>query len=376
MAKVSLQWRITLLTAFILIVSSVSITAFSMYSAQKMLTPLLVTDYSIDELTGETNEVYDSDTVASSPAEKQKKLFDLRSIGFCFFITFLGTGAAWFVSGRALKPVRELCLHMVEIDENSLEQRLPLVKTKDEIGQLTVQFNHMLERLEEAFRRQRRFTASAAHELKTPLATVKAGMQVMKRDKNATIQEYQENADLTIRSIDRLSCVVNDLLLLASSEEKETVREKVELDVLFEAIIEELAPYFDEMNISVETDFTNANILYGDSEQLYRAFYNLVENAYKYNKPQGKITVQSKICGEFTEIEISDTGRGIPEEKQGYIFEPFYRVDASRSRKIAGAGLGLSIVQTIVEKYHGEVSVQSKLGDGTVFTIKYPNMFI
>lgn len=373
LSKISLQWRVTILTAFILAFCSISITIFSMYNAQRMLYPLLDGSAVTVVPSVEATENESETGAPSSPAMVQKQLFDMKSILFCIVITITGTGAAYFVSGQALKPVKRLSDKVAKIDENNLSERLPEVRTKDEIGRLTIGFNHMLNRLEEAFKRQKRFTASAAHELKTPLATLKAGMQVLKRDNNAALQDYQENADMTIKSVDRLTGVVNDLLLIASAEEsKQETQEEIYLDAMFETIFEELSPLYEQQNISYKMEISK-NIVYGNSSMLYRAFYNLIENAYKYNCPNGKISVtaheeMNSIC-----IQISDTGKGIPEEHLPYIFEAFYRVDASRSRKIAGAGLGLSLVKTIIERHDGSISVNSTYGNGSVFIIKIPN---
>lgn len=372
LSKLSLQWRVTILTAFILVVCSVSITAFSIYNAKKMLYPALVqTEGTVSVVESEPEDTAAYSALAT-PAEERKQQFDLSSIWFCVAVTVLGTSFVWFIAGKALEPVKTLNKKISEIDESNLSTRLPDTVVKDEIGQLTFSFNHMLERLEEAFNRQKRFTASAAHELKTPLATVKAGMQVLQRDENATLQDYQENAEVTVKCIDRLSSLVNDLLLMSSAEEqKYETSEKIYLDAIFDAVFSELTSFYEKQNISYAVE-CGVNIIYGNTSMLYRAFYNLIENAYKYNRINGRISVRTYEENGFSYIEISDTGIGIPKEHLPLICEAFYRVDSSRSRKIAGAGLGLSIVQTIIKKHNGTITIDSKEGIGTTCTVRLP----
>jgi signal transduction histidine kinase len=376
LSKISLQWRVTILTAIILSICFISITLFSMYNAQLMLSSVLeensVNTSQSGIVTSGINGA-DGTEIIVAPAKLRKQQFDVKSVIFCIIITIAGIGAVYFVSGKALKPVKLLSDKVAQIDENNLSGRLPEVTTKDEIGRLTIGFNHMLDRLEEAFKRQKQFTASAAHELKTPLATLKAGMQVLKRDNNATLQDYEENADILIKSVDRLTGVVNDLLLIASAEEsKQEIQEEIYLDAMFETIFDELSSLYDKQNIIYKIELSE-KIIYGNSSMLYRTFYNLIENAYKYNRTNGEISVTAYEENDSVVIRISDTGKGIPEEHLPYIFEAFYRVDASRSRKIAGAGLGLSLVKTIIERHGGHISVESSYGKGSVFTIELPN---
>ncbi len=370
-SKLSLQWRVTLLTAIILIVCSVAITAFSMYNAEKMLYPLLE-DTAVSGVVSSDTAIETGEALPSSSAEERKHNFDLMSVWFCVAMTVLGTASVWFVSGHALSPVKDLTKTVKLIDEHNLSERLPKVQSNDEIGLLTDSFNHMLSRLEEAFIRQKRFTASAAHELKTPLATVKAGMQVLNRDENATLQDYKENASMTIQSVDRLTSVVNDLLMIASAENGNQSRiEEINLDTMFDAIFTELSSLYEKNDICYQVDLQEKNIT-GNTDMLYRAFYNLVENAYKYNRKGGKIIVKSFSVNQSIYIEISDTGVGISKEHQPLVFEAFYRVDASRSRKTAGAGLGLSLVKAITERHGGTLQLESEPTVGSTLTMILP----
>jgi signal transduction histidine kinase len=302
-----------------------------------------------------------------------KRNFDLQSIVFFLSLTSIGTGLVYFVSGKALRPLKNLSKQVSEIDERDLAQRLTESLSNDEVSILTKSFNQALERLEEAFNRQERFSASAAHELKTPLATMKAGIQVLKIDKATTLAEYKDNAHMMEASVDRLTQVVNDLLILASpNEEAEELREEVYLNAMLEAIFDELSPVYEYLGITYNIKCDSISF-YGNAALLYRVFFNLIENSYKYNRKKGSITVRGSIINKCVRIDVEDTGIGIPAEHLPFIFDAFYRVDDSRSRKTAGSGLGLSIVKNIIERYGGTISVSSENVKGTKVSILLPN---
>jgi signal transduction histidine kinase len=268
LSTLSLRWRVTLLAATILIICSCAFTAFSIYNAQQMLYPII-------ENSSISYSIEDSELgmgVPAIPAQEQKELFDHKSIYFCIIVTILGTVSVWIVSGKALEPINQLNKTIRLIDEHNLSERLEKAKTDDEIGQLTDSFNHMLSRLEEAFERQKRFTASAAHELKTPLATVKAGIQVLDRDENADLQDYKENAGVIVKSVDRLTSVVNGLLMLASAEEgNQNMFESIGLDIMFDAILSDISALYEKSNITYEIDLKE-NSITGNAGMLYRVF--------------------------------------------------------------------------------------------------------
>nr|WP_175476145.1 ATP-binding protein [Evansella caseinilytica] len=375
--QLTLQWRITILTAIVLILSSAALTAFSILNAQKTLVPLINESISISKdntsggvvIQGTDDEETENDF---TPLRTAKRDFDLGSVLFCLVITVVGTGLVYFVSGKALRPVKNLSKQVADIDERDLSQRLTESLSHDEVGSLTKSFNQTLDRLEEAFNRQRRFSASAAHELKTPLATMKAGIQVLSIGETATIEEYKENVHTMETSVDRLTQVVNDLLILASSnEESEELNEDVYLDAIFETIFDELSPLYEHRGITYSIDCDTVS-LYGTAPLLYRAFYNLIENAYKYNCEKGSIAIRGSETEKGVEIDIEDTGVGIPAEHLPFIFDVFYRVDGSRSRNTAGSGLGLSIVKTIIERHGGAIKVSSENEKGTKFVIQFP----
>lgn len=439
MKKITLQWRITLLTALVLAACTGTQTVYSIMNAQSTFLPMMLISVPAETLNGQqaldspeaevqwgndgensgaagagytgdwsgeqtypgetepsasasvTEGTIDTEGMAAVEGESDladtpqdlteavrtteaiaaKRSYDSRNILFCVIIVMIGTAAVYVVTGRALRPVRVLSKKVSSIDEHNLSAKLPEAASQDEVGELTRGCNRMLRRLEEAFQRQKRFTASAAHELKTPLAIMKAGIQVLSIDENTTAKEYRENAQVMEKSIDRLSQVVEDLLLLASAGERaENQPEPVEAAILCEAICSELEPLYEERNIKC-TVSVNDICINGNAGLLYRAFFNLIENAFKYNRMNGSITITGHKENNRDIIIIEDTGHGIDPEHLPMIFEAFYRVDNSRSRRVAGAGLGLSIVKAVLEQYGGEITAESKKGEGTKFMITF-----
>lgn len=375
--RLTLQWRITLLAAVVLIICSAALTAFSILNAQNTLIPLINGSISITK--ADNSEDMGINGIDEGKIENgltrsriAKRNFDFKSIVFFLALTTVGAGLVYFVSGKALRPIKNLTKQISEIDERDLSQRLTASLSDDEVSILTKSFNQTLERLEEAFNRQKRFSASAAHELKTPLATMKAGIQVLNIDEATTLDEYKENAHMMEASVDRLTKVVNDLLILASpNEEAEELMEEVYLDAMLETIFDELSPVYEYLQIRYNIKCDSISF-YGNASLLYRAFFNLIENSYKYNRENGRITIRGSIVNKCIRIDVVDTGIGIPAEHLPFILDAFYRVDDSRSRKIAGSGLGLSIVKTIIESYGGTISVSSENMKGTKVSILLP----
>lgn len=362
MKKLTLQWRITILTAMVLLVCTVTLTAISMHNVQPLVWLASGTsgiDYIIP--TGEDTPV---------PVEMAKAQFDTRSILFCGLFTALGTVAVYFVAGQALRPLRSLSDKVETVDENNLSIRLPEATSHDEISRLTNGFNHMLSRLDDAFLRQKRFTANAAHELKTPLATLKTGVQVLEEDQDATIVDYQEQNRAVLESADRLSGIVDDLLVLATAGESvEQVEETVFLEPLFDALCSELDVKMSQQGMACHVSCGELSVT-ANSAFLYRAFFNLMDNAYKYAGEGGNLWIDAGKKPDGIEILFRDDGPGIAQEHQPYIFDAFYRVDKSRSRALGGSGLGLSIVKTMIEACGGTISVSSDGKSGTCFIIK------
>lgn len=367
MKKITLQWRITILTALVLIACTVTLTLLSMHNVEPIY-DLVPGQENWEIMGGSKLEAADEPQIAPITLAKQE--FNGKSILLCTVFTVIGTVAVYFLAGHALKPLRRLSEQIDTIDENNLSAKLPEAVSKDEIGRLTNGFNRMLSRLEDAFLRQKRFTANAAHELKTPLAMLKTGIQVLEDDPDATLEDFHTQNKETLDSADRLSGIIDDLLTLASAGEAGTsMQETIMLEPLFEAICSELAPRLEQRNMVCHIECGDLSVM-GNPAYLYRAFLNLIDNACKYAGPNGNVWINAEQSEKSVLITLRDDGAGISPEHLPYIFDAFYRVDKSRSREMGGSGLGLSIVKAMIEACNGTVSVQSDGRNGTCFSIK------
>jgi len=372
MNRISLRMRITLLSGGILLLCSVGLALGAAYNARLQFNEITLENGSftieqVQTLPGKL--VYPDDTTTDFPMlTKARRQFDTTNILTLAFVSVLGMCLIYVVAGRSLRPIHELSRTISEITEDNLRQRIPDDNRNDEVGALGCSFNIMLDRLEKSFLRQKRFSASAAHELKTPLATINAGIQVLHLEQNPSISDCEETLATTERNIKRLMAVVDDLMSLYEQEELETA--PIDLKNMFESVFSELRPALNDKHIETELR-CGLKTVRGNQVLLYRACFNLIENAAKYNKDGGKITVEIKPEGGGGRIMISDTGSGIPEDELRQIFEPFYRVNKSRSRKAGGAGLGLAIVKSIVEKHGWKITVDSKLEQGSTFTVTF-----
>ena len=297
-----------------------------------------------------------------------RRNFDLAGLAALIVISIVGTGAVYFATRRALQPIQELSRQMTAITENNLDVRVDVGQRTDEVGTLCRSFNIMLERLSDSFAAQKQFSANVAHELKTPLATMQASVQVLRLDEAPTGDDCLRMLDVVERNTARLRAVIDDLMRLCD-EQNQFEKTEVSLSKLFSDIFAELAPKMEEKHICAEINCEPFPTVTGNEGLLYRAFFNLTENAVKYGREGGMIQVSSSCEGNTAIIRIRDTGIGIPQEKLPHIFEPFYRVSKSRTRKTGGAGLGLAVVKTIIERHGWSVSVSSTVGVGTEFVI-------
>ncbi|MBV7276820.1 HAMP domain-containing protein [Clostridium sp. PL3] len=372
--KVSIRMRITLLTGAILFAISVLLTLSSMYNARnKFILPdeiAITKDPNTGEaelVQAEKNDVIKSKVTPSAQVLLAKKQFDIWSYIYLIIFSSIGMIATYIITGKALKPLQELNDSIINITEHNLKGRIPTYVVKDEIGSLVTSYNAMLERLNESFLRQKRFSSSVSHELKTPLSIMNAGIQVLHLDEEPTVEEYKETIEMVERNTKRLMNIVEDLFLL-TNESCIDAADEIDLKKLFLQIEAELQPIYNDKNIYIDYEFGFSKIV-GNKTLIYEAFFNLVENAMKYNSTNGKVEIKTLVEDNVEKIIISDSGIGIPAENINKIFEPFYRVDPSRSRKIAGAGLGLSLVKSIIEKHGWKIELESTVGVGTCFEV-------
>ena len=302
-------------------------------------------------------------------------LFD--ALGILLVVIVAGSCVAYFLIGHYTKPVQQLSAHMKEISPNTLSDSIEIEGGGEEIQELVKSFNQMTEQLDEAFAMQRRFSASAAHELRTPIAVLRTKLDVFKKKKREQ-HEYDELVTTMETYIDRLSSIITDLLEFAETSELGEV-EDVSLDSVIKTVVDDLESVAQNNMVNVQIDEqsmaqseTQTFIVKGNTNLLYRALYNLVENAIRYNNEEGSVNITLETRGQEGVIIIADTGVGIAPEQRELIFEPFYRVNKSRSREFGGAGIGLSLVKTILKRHGASITVSENNPQGSVFTIRIP----
>ena len=302
-------------------------------------------------------------------------LFD--ALGILFFVIIAGSCAAYLLAGHYTKPVQQLSARMKEISPDTLSDSIEIEGGGEEIQELVKSFNQMTEQLDEAFAMQRRFSASAAHELRTPIAVLRTKLDVFKKKKREQ-REYDELVDTMETYIDRLSSIITDLLEFAETSELGEV-EDVSLDSVIKTVVDDLESIAQNNMVNVQVDVHSDTqseaqtfIVKGNTNLLYRALYNLVENAIRYNNEEGSVNITLETRGQEGVVIIADTGVGIAPEQRELVFEPFYRVNKSRSREFGGAGIGLSLVKTILKRHGASITVSENNPQGSVFTIRIP----
>ena len=379
MKKLSLQWRLTIITTLFIAVICGCLTMFVYRNGVYYIDTLKDTvDAQGSEAGGEkTEEIYidipddkwdDFANNFSVQVYNSKADYRKRSLLFSALMAIFGGIVTFFISGRALRPLCEFSDKIEEVQaQNLADSRIEENKVK-ELNQLSVSYNRMLDRLSEAFEVQRQFTANAAHELRTPLAVIQAQLDLYHSTEHP---ENDECTEQTIRMMteqnERLGKMVRTLLDMS---ELQTVArdEKIELDALVEEVLADLEPLALKKDIKLIGKCDMVTMM-GSDILIYRLVYNLVENAIKYNKPCGQVTVTAAKQDKNICLTVSDTGNGIPEELKERVFEPFFRVDKSRSRALGGVGLGLALVHEIVRVHGGSIRVKDNNEGGTVFEV-------
>lgn len=380
MKKMSLQWRLTCIITIYIAVICGCLTMLVYKNGVYYIDSLKETvDARGDENADDTDEIYISipednwDAFAndfSVQVYNNKADYRKNSLIISAVLALLGGVATYFISGHALRPIREFSDKIEEVQaQNLADSRLDENKVK-ELNQMSVSYNKMLGRLSDAFEIQRQFTANAAHELRTPLAL----MQVQLDSYNSG-QHPGNDADTvqTIKMVteqnDRLSKMVKTLLDMS---ELQTVSrdEAIMVDALVDEVLADLEPLAREKDVEL-TGNCEAITIVGSDILIYRLVYNLVGNAIKYNHPGGQVTVSASRKEKHVCLSVADTGNGIPEELRERVFEPFFRVDKSRSRALGGVGLGLALVHEIVRVHDGNITVLSNPSGGTVFEVMF-----
>lgn len=375
--KMPIRMRLTVMIVSLLTLCCVGLTLILNLSAGIMATKIdaaasfpaqLVEEEShfIDDLQPPSN-----DMMTTSSVESQKARMDFRFESFFYMLLIIVGGGVltYYLSGKVIKPLDSLNSQIKNRTVHNLSDTMDIPPTNDEIAELTQSFNEMTDKLNEAFMMQSRFSSNAAHELRTPLAVLKAKVEVFKKKQTHSREEYHALIAVFEKQTQRLSELVQSLLDMTNMNdifEKDMICLK---DVL-EDIVSELSHIAKERDVQLYLDCENS-ITYGNIDLLYQAFYNIIENGIKYNFNGGKVMIHVKSDKKQIIVAIKDTGIGIPDEEKKNIFEPFYRVDKSRSRIMGGSGLGLSIVQSIINKHNGKITVTDNENGGTCFKIKF-----
>lgn len=358
----SLRWKLTLMTAFMVVTACLAICFFISRSAilymdeigNSAIAILPNTDIPTTT-TDEIQVVLNPKSVVADTVKSTQIEFWIKSLAITLIITLTVSFLMYLIVGYALYPLRELTLQIEDIQAKNLKEPILSKSNSTEIERLTLAFNRLLLRLEETFATQRQFSANAAHELRTPLAVMSTKFEVFEKNKNPDEADYKEAIGMARSQTDRLSHVI-DILLEMTELQSAPKSDSISLSEITEEVICDLVAVAEKKSISLVQDDGEARLT-GSDTLVYRAIYNLIENAIKYNKEDGKVSVAITEDENFAKVIITDTGNGIAKEDWDKIFEPFFRVDKSRSRSMGGAGLGLALVKEIAVRHGGDVKV-------------------
>ena len=366
----SLRWKLTLMTAFMVITACLAISFFISRSAilymdeigNSAIAILPNTDIPTTT-TDELQVVLNPKSVVADTVKNTQIEFWIKSLAITLIITLTVSFLMYLIVGYALYPLRELTLKIEDIQAKNLKEPILSKSNSTEIERLTLAFNRLLLRLEETFATQRQFSANAAHELRTPLAVMSTKFEVFEKNKNPDEADYKEAIGMARSQTDRLSHVI-DILLEMTELQSAPKSDSISLSEITEEVICDLVAVAEKKSISLVQDDGEARLT-GSDTLVYRAIYNLIENAIKYNKEDGKVSVAITEDENFAKVIITDTGSGIAKEDWDKIFEPFFRVDKSRSRSMGGAGLGLALVKEIAVRHGGDVKVIESSNKGS-----------
>lgn len=380
MKRLSLQWRITLLTALLIAGTCICLNLLLYHSGAVSIDSLngFVFEYtpeSSEDPDGLAIEISDSQMSEfisrfSDEAYDVKTDFGRKGWLITIAVTIVSAAIAYFVSGQALKPLRKLSQQAEKIDQDSISDIRLNEDTVKEFRQLSVSVNLMLDRLSESFATQRQFSGNAAHELRTPLAIMQTKLELFAAEHKNMEGDTAELVRSQAEQLDRLSRLVHTLLEMSNLSSAPR-SERIELAPLVEEIITDLTPLASQNDITMEQDCDNV-VITGSDALIYRLVFNLIENAVKYNRRGGSVSVSVHKENSDVAVRVSDTGCGIPEEYRESIFQPFFRVDKSRSRQMGGVGLGLALVHEIAVLHGGSVRAEPGNKVGTVFIVTLP----
>ena len=380
MKRMSLQWRLTCITTLCIAIICGCLTMFVYKNGVHYIDSLQdAVESQGDEKGNKSDEIYISipddkwDEFAdefSVLVYNNKADYKRNSLIITVLLALLGGVVTYFISGHALRPIREFSDKIEEVQAQNLSDSRIEENNVKELNQLGISYNKMLERLSEAFEIQRQFTANAAHELRTPLALMQVQLDLYNSASHpGNDADTLQTIKMVTEQNDKLNRMVKTLLDMS---ELQTVGrdDKIILDAIVEEVLADLEPLAVEKNIKLIGKCEDATMI-GSDILIYRLVYNLVENAIKYNHPLGQVTVTAYQRNKHVYLSVEDTGSGIPKELRERVFEPFFRVDKSRSRELGGVGLGLAFVREIVRVHDGSICIKSGKTGGTIFEVTF-----
>ena len=374
MKKLSLQWRITLMTAFLLCLTCVAMNLLLSYSGRHYMDSISShmtkygdTDKGEPDFFDPEREKLDQElTIIIHGAQES---FIATNWYITAAITLLGGVLAYFLSGRALKPLRAFTSQVERVQPNNLSDMKMSEDVLPEFRQFSRSFNRMLDRLDEGFTAQRQFPGNAAHELRTPLALMQAQLELFSAEHPNVLPETADFLRLLCEQTERMTQMTKTLLEM-SELRAVPCTDRIEIAPMIEEIFADLAPLAEKNGITLES--TGDGIITGSDTLVHRMLFNLTENAIRYNRPDGTVRIAVTEEENRLVIRVADTGCGIPEQYRESIFQPFFRVDKSRSRENGGVGLGLSLVWEIAALHGGNVRVEESSEKGTTIAVRLP----
>ena len=374
MKKLSLQWRITLMTVFLIGATCIFMNVLIGYSGRHYMDSIGSYMTGCEDTSGEEPDFFDPErakleqelTIVVNGAQTS---FVSTNWYITAAVTLLGGVLAYFLSGHALKPLRTFTSQIEKVQPNNLTDMKITEEVLPEFRQFSRSFNQMLDRLDEGFSAQRQFTGNAAHELRTPLSLMQAQLELFSAEHSDMLPETAEFLRLLCEQTERMTQMTKTLLEMS---ELRTVPcdDRIELGAMIEEIFADLAPLADRKGISLES--AGDGVMLGSDALIYRMLFNLTENSIRYNQPNGNVRITVADEDSQLVIRVADTGCGIPTKYRESIFQPFFRVDKSRSRENGGVGLGLSLVWEIVTLHGGEIRVEESSEKGTTMAVKFP----
>lgn len=380
MKRMSLQWRLTCITTLCIAIICGCLTMFVYKNGVHYIDSLQdAVESQGDEKGNKSDEIYISipddkwDEFAdefSVQVYNNKADYKRNSLIITVLLALLGGVVTYFISGHALRPIREFSDKIEEVQAQNLSDSRIEENNVKELNQLGISYNKMLERLSDAFEIQRQFTANAAHELRTPLALMQVQLDLYNSASHpGNDADTLQTIKMVTEQNDKLNRMVKTLLDM--SELQSVGRDdKIILDAIVEEVLADLEPLAVEKNIKLIGKCEDATMI-GSDILIYRLVYNLIENAIKYNHPLGQVTVTAYQRNKHVYLSVEDTGSGIPKELRERVFEPFFRVDKSRSRELGGVGLGLALVREIVRVHDGSICIKSGKTGGTIFEVTF-----